>query len=129
MNKILENITLKYKDLDSRVIEFLDRVVSSIDENKADLDYNTLMVEMMVPQLILYYNCIDQFATDGQVMQKDNYNRVAKSPVIMAMQKANDQILNLLEKIAMSPMSKARINKLKQTDDTSAQELLKNLIN
>jgi hypothetical protein len=48
------------------------------------------------------------------------------------MAKAHTQILDILEKLGLSPFADAKIKRLKSNDDAesaSAQELLNNLIN
>ena len=72
----------------------------------------------------------DNIFAKNEVSSEDSYKRKAKAPEISIMQKSHDQILNLLDKISLSPLSSAKIKKLtSNNDDESAQEYLDALIN
>lgn len=128
--KLRDEIIKNFNDLDPRVIEYLDKIISEVNLNKSNTsDYTRVILEMLVVQLILYYKSSDQMISDTKVTSVDDYKRAAKNPAISVMQKANDQILILLDKINLSPMQKAKMNKLSKDDEVDAKELLEDLIN
>jgi len=125
MYNILDDIKSKNPDLDSRILEFLNYVIYEIELND---NYSKIILNMLIPQLIIYYKALDVIKTNKEVSHKDDYSRISKSPEIAVMQKANDQILNLLDKLAISPMEKAKIKRINKDDGDSANELLANLM-
>lgn len=129
MNKILSELILKYKEpLDERILDFLNNVTSGLDENNIN-DYTKIILNMLVPQLIIYFKAQDNIQGNGGVAHSDDYNRKSKSPEIAVLQKANDQILSLLDKLVLSPLEKAKIKRINKNDEDDAKELLENLIN
>jgi phage terminase small subunit len=128
MYKILDEIKSNYNDLDERVYKFLERVIKDIDD--ADItNYNKIIIDMLIPQLVIYYKAIDIIKSETSISKKDDYNRTSKSPEIGVMQKANDQILNLLDKLVLSPLEKAKLKRINKDDEDSAKEILENLMN
>lgn len=128
--RLRDEIISGFTDLDPRVIDYLDKVISDVNLNKSNTtEYTKIILGMLVVQLVLYYKAADEMMESNKVTSKDNYNRFAKSPVISVFNKANDQILILLDKIGLSPMQKAKIKKLNSSDEADAKELLDDLIN
>lgn len=128
-NEILSS--LNFETLDKRVEQFLDKTISALEEQKVTItDYTKMILSMLVAQLVLYYKACDSALQSDKVSSEDAYKRKAKMPEISIMQKSHDQILHLLDKIALSPLSSAKIKKLNSTDgDETAQEYLDALIN
>lgn len=127
---ILEETIKDYKDLDPRIILYLEHVVNEIGKDKVT-DYTKVILGMLVPQLIIYYRSLDELNTKNDLTNENKYYGKSKSPVIIIMQKANDQILNLLDKISLSPMTKAKIKKLNTTEvntTSSGEKVLNKLI-
>lgn len=127
---ILEETIKDYKDLDPRIILYLEHVVNEIGKDKVT-DYTKVILGMLVPQLIIYYRSLDELNTKNDLTNENKYYGKSKSPVIIIMQKANDQILNLLDKISLSPMTKAKIKKLNTTEEnttSSGEKVLNKLI-
>lgn len=127
---ILEETIKDYKDLDPRIILYLEHVVNEIGKDKVT-DYTKVILGMLVPQLIIYYRSLDELNTKNDLTNENKYYGKSKSPVIIIMQKANDQILNLLDKISLSPMTKAKIKKLNTTEEntnSSGESVLNKLI-
>lgn len=114
--------------IDSRIESMLDCVIHSLDPNHKG-DYSKIILTMLVPQLILYFRALDEVNKTEKLSTKDDYSRTAKSPEIQVLQKCNDQILNLLDKLALSPMEKAKIKRINKGGEDSANELLASLIN
>lgn len=128
--KLQEEIISNFGNLDSRVESFLKKTITDINTKGIKVtDYTKMILELLVVQLVLYYKAFDEINEDTSVSSEDSYNRKAKSPAISIMQKANDQILVLLDKIALSPLSSAKVKKLNKNDEDDAQELLEALIN
>jgi len=123
-------ILSKYDKVDDRVNSFLDKVISDLNAKKiAITDYTVLILNMLVAQLVLYFKAVDDVMNTENVTNSDAYNRKSKTPEIAVLQKSNDQILNLLDKISLSPLSAAKIKKLNKSDDQDSSELLDKLIN
>ena len=111
---LLEEILKNYNNLDDRVILYMKRITNMVlqmDRNVSD--YTKSILSMLVVQLIIYYKAIDD-VIETDVTHEDKYERKAKSPNIVVLQTANDKILNLLDKIGLSPLVAAKIHKLKQ---------------
>ena len=126
--KTLDSITSKFKEpLDERIIEFLECVVEGIDDKHLK-SYSKLILKMLIPQLILYYKALDLMEQNKSVRHEDIYNRITKAPEVQVLQKANDQILNLLDKLALSPIEKAKIKRLNKDEGEDAKKLLEDLI-
>ena len=113
--------------IDNRIEELLNCVINSLDPNHKG-DYSKIILTMLVPQLILYFRALDEVNKTNKLSTSDVYARTAKSPEIQVLQKCNDQILNLLDKLCLSPMDKAKINRINKSEETSAAELLEALI-
>ena len=113
--------------IDSRIESMLDCVINSLDPNHKG-DYSKIILTMLVPQLILYFQALDEINTNKKLSTSDVYSRTAKSPEIQVLQKCNDQILNLLDKLCLSPLEKSKLKRLNK-EDGSAKELLDALIN
>lgn len=128
--KLLDEILKNYTELDERVILYMERITNMVVlMNKNVSDYTKSILSMLVVQLIIYYKAVDDVISTN-VTHEDKYERKAKSPNIVVLQTANDKILNLLDKIGLSPLVQARINKLNQSenkelDAEDAFELLK----
>lgn len=125
-----ETINSINKIEDERIISFIDKVVNDLNEKHIEIsNYIKIILTMLVSQLVLYYKACDAIFSNNKVSTKDLYERNAKAPEIAVMQKSHDQILNLLDKITLSPMSSAKIKKLNQVDDEeTAQAILNDLI-
>lgn len=105
----------KHKNIDERVIDYIDKLISSLQQNNVEInDYTKLIIMMIVNELILYFKASDVIYDNDDISSKDNYDRKAKMPEISILQKAHDQILTLMDKISASPLSRAKIHKLKQ---------------
>lgn len=112
--------------VDQRVVDFLDSVVNDIEQRKIDVtEYVRCILLMLVSQLVLYFKASDEVLKDTALSSTDDYKRKSKAPEIAILNKAHDQILNLLDKISLSPMQNAKIKRLnKGGDDESAADLL-----
>ena len=127
--ELRNEIIADFKDLDPRVIKFLDRIISELETNNTVNEYSKSLLGMLVLQLVIYYKASDEVATADKLAHEDNYKRVSKNPALQVLMKAHDQILVLLDKLAISPYSSAKVKKLQHTDDgEKARELLVDLI-
>ena len=124
-NEIIDtNINNK---IDSRIESMLDCVINSLDPNHRS-DYSKIILTMLIPQLILYFRALDAVNDNDKLSTKDDYSRTAKSPEIQILQKCNDQILNLLDKLCLSPLEKAKVKRLNKDEGEDAKKLLDDLI-
>ena len=131
MNKLTSEIINKIQNVDDkRVIDFMDDITTDIkNRNIKVTEYLKVMLSMLVTQFILYIKAVDQINKESSVTSTDDYKRVAKSPAISVAQKAHDKIVELLDRISLSPLSEAKIKKLNKSDDQDSSELLDKLIN
>lgn len=129
LNEILDTFE-DVQDIDDRAILFLGQTIKALDEQKIEVtEYIKTILIMLVAQLRLYYIATDAVFKSQEVSTEDNYKRQAKNPAISVMNKSHDKILELLDKISLSPLSSARIKKLNRGgDDDSAEELLNELV-
>ena len=71
---------------------------------------------------------IDAIEAEKKVSSEDNYKRQAKNPAIAVMNNAHKEILNILQKLSLSPFEIAKLKRLNNAgDDESAEQLLKEL--
>lgn len=124
-------ILSNFENVDKRVDKFIDKTISALTEQDTPInDYTKIILNLLVLQLILYYKACDQLVKDTDMTTTDAYKRRAKHPEITIIQKAHDQILNLLDKLTLSPLENAKVKKLKRSSDSDedAKELLNKLI-
>ena len=118
------------KDLDPRIVNYLDNVVVDLmTHQKENITlYTKEILILLVAQLILYFKSFDAIFSADNLSSTDAYKRTAKSPEINILQKAHDQILNLFDKLCLSPMGKVKLSKLTQLDEEqTAKDLLNDL--
>ena len=130
MNKLTSEIINKIQTVDDqRVIDFMDSITTDIKERKIKVtEYLKVILSMLVTQFVLYIKAVDQINKESKVSSTDDYKRAAKSPAISVAQKAHDKIVELLDRISLSPLSEAKIKKLNSNDEADAQKLLDDLI-
>ena len=124
-------ILSSFETVDRRVEKFLDRTINAISEQKINItDYTKMILTMLVTQLILHFKAYDEvFKNNGTVTAEDSYKRASKAPAISVMQQTHDKILQLFDKITLSPLASAKVKKLNSnSDEQSAQEYLDALI-
>ena len=123
-------IRQRYNKYDERVIEYLINISKSLKEQNANDEYYYCMFDLLVIQLHLYYSSCDQLMKLKDLTSEDNYKRLVKSPLIGVLQKCHSQILDIMQKLSISPIEKAKLKRLNTADDDeSAEELLNSLIN
>lgn len=125
---ILEN----YNDYDDRVKLFLSRVFEDVKKNNDEKlsNYFYCCMDLLANQLKLYYLGVDAIDEAKKISSEDNYKRVAKNPAIAVMSHAHQQILDILEKLSLSPFQKAKLKRLNNGgDEEDAEQLLEKLIN
>lgn len=130
MELTLKNIPEIYKDYDSRVIEFLSNVLEDIEESNTKINkYFNCTFELLANQLQLYYMSKDMILEQKKLSSEDAYKRLSKHPAIGVLNRAHQSILDIMNKLSMSPIEKAKLNRIKNGDDEeSAEELLNDLI-
>ena len=123
-------IRQRYNKYDERVIEYLINISKSLKEQNVNDEYYYCMFDLLVIQLHLYYSSCDQLMKLKDLTSEDNYKRLVKSPLIGVLQKCHSQILDIMQKLSISPIEKAKLKRLNTADDDeSAEELLNSLIN
>ena len=131
MKYVDEYIQKNYNDYDDRVKTFISRVFEDCKKNNEKLsNYFYCCLDLLANQLSLYFLSVDAIDEAKKLSSEDSYKRVSKNPAVAIMSKSHQQILDILEKLGLSPFASAKIKRLNNTDDSeSAQELLNNLIN
>ena len=124
----LANIPKIYKDYDSRVINFLSNVFEDVQEDNPKINkYFYNVFDLLANQLFIYYTALDAIKADTKVSSEDSYKRTAKNPAIAVMNHAHEQILNIMQKLSMSPFDKAKLKRIQNGEDDDAETLLESL--
>lgn len=131
MKIIDQYIQKKYEKYDERVIEFLSRVYDDCkNANERLSNYFYCCLDLLANQLKLYFMAVDNIENEKDLTSKDNYNRIAKSPSIQVLNHAHQEILNILQKLSLSPFEQAKLKRLNNgSDEEDAEQLLEKLIN
>ena len=132
MKNINDYVLKHYPDADDRIKLKLSRVYEEVqntsESNLNNYFYNAL--DLLAAQYEVFFMAYDGLRDAGKVNQNDRYNRQAKNVNITVMTRASKEILDIMDKLSISPMVKAKVKKLnKSEDDESAEELLNSLIN
>ena len=132
MKNINDYVLKHYPESDDRIKLKLSRVYEEVkktsESNLNNYFYNAL--DLLAAQYEVFYLAYDALRDAGKVNQNDRYNRQAKNVNITVMTRASKEILDIMDKLSISPMVKAKVKKLsKNDDDESAEELLNSLIN
>ena len=120
-----------YKDYDVRVKTFLSRVYEDVVNDKSNVinNYFYCCLDLLATQLHLYFMAIDVIEAEKSLSSEDSYKRVSKNPCIAILNHAHQEILNIMQKLSLSPLDKAKLNRLNRGEDNeSAEELLNSLI-
>jgi phage terminase small subunit len=130
MKTIDTYIQNKYADYDDRVIEFINRVYEDCKNNNQEINnYFYCCLDLLSNQLKLYYMSVDALDSEKKLSSEDSYKRIARHPAVGILSKSHQQILDILEKLGLSPFASAKINRLKNGDgDQDAEELLDSLV-
>lgn len=130
MKKVNQYIKETYKDYDERVLVFLTRVYEDCMKNNDKLsNYFYCCLDLLAEQLKLYYLGVDAINANKNLSSTDDYKRVSKNPCIAILNHAHQEILNILQKLSLSPFDQAKLKRLNNGDgDESAEELLNELI-
>lgn len=129
MKKLNQYIKETYKDYDERVLVFLTRVYEDCMKNNDKLsNYFYCCLDLLAEQLKLYYLGVDAINANKNLSSTDDYKRVSKNPCIAILNHAHQEILNILQKLSLSPFEQAKLKRLNNGDgDESAEELLNSL--
>lgn len=132
MKMINTYIKEHYADVDDRIKMKLNRVYEEVEKNNPgninNYFFNTL--DLLCAQYEVFFLSYDALREAGKVNQDDRYHRQAKNINITVMTRASKEILDIMDKLSISPVIKAKVKKLNKEDDSeSAEELLNNLIN
>jgi phage terminase small subunit len=130
MKNINPYIKDTYKDYDERVLMFLSRVYDDCVKNNDKLsNYFYCCLDLLAEQLKLYYLGVDAVNVSKSLSSTDDYKRVSKNPCIAILNHAHQEILNILQKLSLSPFDQAKLKRINNgNDDGSAEELLSELI-
>lgn len=129
-NMIKNYIQEHYADTDDRIKQKLSRVYEEVEKNNPNninnYFFNTL--DLLCAQYEVFFMSYDALREAGKVNQDDRYHRQAKNINITVMTRASKEILDIMDKLSISPVIKAKVNKLNKDDDSeSAEEILNEL--
>lgn len=129
MKNINAYIKETYKDYDERVLIFMSRVYEDCIKNNDKLsNYFYCCLDLLATQLKLYFLASDIIDEQKKLSSEDSYKRISKDPSISVLNKSHEQILNILQRLSLSPFDQAKLKRLNNGDgDESAEELLKSL--
>lgn len=129
MKLVDKYINENYNDYDDRVKVFLSRVFEDCKKNNEKLsNYFYVCLDLLAVQLKLYFMALDTIKQDANLSTEDSYRRQAKNPCIAILNHAHQEILNILQKLSLSPFEQAKLKRLNNAgDDESAEQLLKSL--
>lgn len=128
MKNINAYIKETYKDYDERVLIFMSRVYEDCIKNNDKLsNYFYCCLDLLATQLKLYFLASDIIDEQKKLSSEDSYKRISKDPSISVLNKSHEQILNILQRLSLSPFDQAKLKRLNSDDDGSAEELLKSL--
>ena len=100
MKLVDEYIQKHYDAYDDRVKLLLSRTFEDCKKNNEKLsNYFYTCLDLLAHQASLYYMAWDAIEADKKVSSEDNYKRAAKNPAIMVLNKAHQEILNILQKL------------------------------
>ena len=130
MKKFTDNVIRKrYEQYGDKTVDFLINVYNALADVDKDLnDYYYCVFDLLVIQVYLYITTQEQLLNSSDLTSKDNYNRMAKSPLIAILQKCHSQILDILQKLSLGKLEQAKLKRLKIEDESSAEEILNKLI-
>lgn len=129
MKNINAYIKETYKDYDERVLIFMSRVYEDCIKNNDKLsNYFYCCLDLLATQLKLYFLASDIIDEQKKLSSEDSYKRISKDPSISVLNKSHEQILNILQRLSLSPFDQAKLKRLNVIDeDESAEELLNEL--
>lgn len=129
MKNINAYIKETYKDYDERVLIFMSRVYEDCIKNNDKLsNYFYCCLDLLATQLKLYFLASDIIDEQKKLSSEDSYKRISKDPSISVLNKSHEQILNILQRLSLSPFDQAKLKRLNNGDgDESAEELLNEL--
>jgi len=130
MNTIDNYIHNTYINYDERVRTFLYKVYSECKNNNESLsNYFYVMFDLLANQLKLYYLALDAIDAEKKVSSQDDYKRVSKNPAIAVLNHSHQEIINIMQKLSLSPFDKAKLKRVQNGEDEDSEELLDKLIN
>jgi phage terminase small subunit len=87
------------------------------------------MFDLLANQLKLYYLALDAIDAEKKVSSQDDYKRVSKNPAIAVLNHSHQEIINIMQKLSLSPFDKAKLKRVQNGEDEDSEELLDKLIN
>lgn len=126
-----DTISKRYAEYDPRAIEFLLNIFEDVKSQNSNItNYFLVTFDLLANQLKLYFMALDALDNEKTLATKDNYQRIAKSPHIMVLNKAHQEILKILDEFNLSPFGQAKLKRIqKEDDDETANDLINKLIN
>lgn len=129
MELTIRRINILFADYDQRVKDFLCDVFNDLVESGIEINnYTYCSFKLLATQLKIYYLASDAVDKENNLYSEDNYKRVVKSPAIQILNKAHGEIMNILQKLSIAPIDKAKLKRISTEEDTSAEELLNELV-
>lgn len=125
-----DNILSNFSNYDERVVDNLALIIDELKNKKVPVNnYSLVIFQLLATQFAIYYKSLDVINGDGDISSEDSYKRKAKSPELAALQKSHQEIVHLLDSLAISPLSSAKVNKLNEREIISKEESSLNKLN
>lgn len=115
-----ENIKTIYKDSDKRIIEFLENIVVGMGGSVPD--YMKTNLDLLNTQLDIYFRAEDILKNSDLIVKMNKID--SQHPALNIMQKAHNNIMDIMKDSGITKASKARIDKMKRSDNTEDTDRL-----
>ena len=113
-----QNIIASFQGYDTRVIDFLSYVIEDLKQLGIKINNYTLIVfQLLATQLTIYFKSLDCIKSVTNITNENNRT----IPELNTLNKAHAEILRLLDKIGLSPLERAKIDKLNQNTTTKEE--------
>ena len=123
------NISNIYKDYPIEVQQYMQNVVDCLEQDYGKIPASwRISLDLIADNVKLYMECKKQIEDEGLV-RKDPAHGTFKHPLIPVMNNAQSQLKDLLKAFSLTPMSKAKMKSLKDSDQINTNEYLDDLMN
>ena len=122
-----KNILASFTNYDQRVQDMIEYTITELMKlDKTPNEYALVLIQLLADQFEIHFKAKDEVG-DSIVQTYDVGDRKIShaKPQFEAQQKAQTQIIRLLDKLGLSPLEKAKIKKLNEKDSLDKNELIK----
>lgn len=120
-----KNVMASFTEFDQRTQDALENILTQLGkQEKEPNDYALVILQMLAVEFDMYFKAYDSLRNSDVV----NVNIIGEreihqaKPQVEIVNKSIKQITNMLDKLGISPLTDAKIRKLKSTEDNAAQD-------